>query len=184
LQASAKTSAWFAAGFAFPTGKGQQRMDSPGILDTASEPVEPPADRIEREIRAIASNLEDDRWATESYLSLEEGVDIFLDEDDDEALLETIEDMEEILEKAYHPYREAQVVDSEITAESAATHKLLMEGIESWISALEMLREEDSGDETDWSGALARAEHGNRLLVAVQVYNAQLQAQLAMLRDS
>lgn len=158
-------------------------MDGPGILDDAAEATEPPADLIEREIRAIAAGLEEEKWATESYLALEEGVDALLDDDDDEALLETLEDMEEILERAYRPYREAQVVDSEITAESAATHKLLMEGIESWISALEMLRqEEDTSVESDWTGALAQAEHGNRLLVAVQVYNAQLQAQLASLR--
>lgn len=158
-------------------------MDNPGIPDT-SEPVEPPALRIEREIRVIADELEEEKWATESYLTLEECVDILLDEDDDEPLLQALEEMEELLEKAYRPYREARVVDSEITAESAAAHRVLMEGIESWMTALEMIRQEDDPEEeTDWSGALARAEYGNRLLVAVQVFNARLQAELAALRE-
>lgn len=161
-------------------------MESPGILDDAAgHSAKPAADLIELEIRAIAAGLEDEKWATESYLALEEGVDAFLDDDDEEALVETLEDMEEILERAYRPYRETEVVDSEVAAESVAAHKLLMEGIESWISALEMLRQEEDVDkDSDWTGALAQAEHGNRLLIAVQVYNAQLQAQLSSLRKT
>lgn len=145
------------------------------LTPTDREPVEL---RMERELRVLAGKLTEQQWCTESYLTLEQGVDAYLDEGDDGPLLDALETMSEVIEQAYRPYREATVLDSEVTAESYVGHVLLREGIEHWLCALELLREEDDSGDTDWSEALGEAELGNRLLVAVQFFNEKIQRAL------
>lgn len=138
------------------------------------------AEALEDEYRRLAENLPDGEWCTENYVLVENGVDIYLDEGDDGPLLEALDTMSLVLESAYRPYREARIVDSEVSAESYVGHKLLQEGVECWLTALEMLRqEEDCPEESGWSDALRKAEEGNRLLIAVQRLNAQVQVEAA-----
>jgi hypothetical protein len=142
--------------------------------------VESAASLLERQYRELASQLAESQWRTDTYRRVESALDRYLEDGDEEPLLDALDAMEEILEKAYRPYREAPVLPSEVSAESYVGHRLLQEGIESWFSALEMLREEEDPErETDWAGALKLAEQGNRLLIAVQRLNAQVQAEAA-----
>jgi hypothetical protein len=70
-------------------------------------------------------------------------------------------------------------VNSEVTSESVLGHKLLSEGLQSWLTALDMIRaalEEDV--ETDWQQVLDAAQEGNRLLIVVQKFSQRLQSQV------
>lgn len=73
---------------------------------------------------------------------------------------------EEAVMDAWEGYDRGPILDDEVTAESVLGHKLLREGAEAWLDALEMLRE--SLGQADRQAILARAEQGQRLLVALQ----------------
>lgn len=65
-------------------------------------------------------------------------------------------------------YESSDVLPQEVTSESILGHEFLSQGLEEWLSALAELR--DSLDtQVDRASVLARAEAGQRLLVAVQV---------------
>jgi hypothetical protein len=60
--------------------------------------------------------------------------------------------------------------------ESVVVHKLLLEGMENWKASLEAVKEDE---DPDWDWVLATAEQGNRLLVAVQIFEERVQRALS-----
>lgn len=130
--------------------------------------VVPPEVVLEHELREIAGGIARERWATESFLKLEEAVRGYLDGGDEEPLWEVVEMMEAAVENSARGYSETDILAKEITLESQVVHKLLCEGMERWQLALDQLRHEDV--EPDLDQMLIDAEAGNRLLVAVQIY--------------
>lgn len=127
---------------------------------------------LEKELRKLASDLDEEEWCTHAYLAFERGVEAF-ENGDSAPLSKVIKDMELTLEQAWEPYYQAPIMDYEIKAESVVGHLLLKEGVQEWYSALELARLAAKGKE-DWDEALAAAEYANRLLVAVQKFEARL----------
>ena len=76
-----------------------------------------------------------------------------------------LEQTEATILAAWEGYDATTVLEDEVTAESVLGHQLLREGAESWLDALEMLRE--GLGQSDREAVLERAEEGQRLLVAL-----------------
>ena len=72
-------------------------------------------------------------------------------------------------------YEESDIWESEITAESVLGHRLLQEGVEAWLSALCTFRTGLDRGRIDHQAVLKEAEMGQRLLVAVQLREAESQ---------
>lgn len=130
-----------------------------------------PAVVLEAELREIAAGIAEEQWNTESYQEFSEAVTVFLEGGSEEPLWAVVEKMDEILEQSRQRYCATDVLPKEITTESAVAHKILLDGIANWVEALEQVRDGDP----DWDEVLAYAETGNRLLVAVQIFNQRLQ---------
>ena len=116
----------------------------------------PEAVEIEQEFRQIARSLPDEVWQTPQYLELAEAFDCW----DDESLCVYLDNRYQAIRTAWDEYRVTPVVPAEVTAETYVGHRLLGEGLQAWLGALER----DPGAE-----ALAEAEWGTRLLIAVQM---------------
>ncbi len=141
-------------------------------------PGESAVEVLERQTRELADNLGDDQWRTSSFLDLEKSVEAYLDGGEETSLLDALDEMTDRLEQSYKPYRESTILNSELSTESYVGHKLLKAGMEHWLMAIEILSQEESVDEElACREALTQAEQGNRLLIAVQMLNAQVQAQ-------
>ena len=156
----------------------QQHLDSfrQEFLYDTELPL-PPQVVLENELREIACGIARSRWCTETYENLEKAIDRFLDGGDEEGLWTEVDTIDEILERVSQSYKQTAILPKEVTMESMVTHQLLCQGIEEWKSALELLR--DGEEEPDWTAVLKRAETGNRLLVAVQIYHQRLQSALS-----
>ena len=128
--------------------------------------------RVASEIRLIASSLPEFEWLTSSYQEALDACDDF-DDGDTESLFEWTGEFSDKLEESWHRYTGLSVVSSEVTAETAVSHALLLEGIQGWYDAVDMLVQAADGDQ-DFEPALDRAEEANRLLVAVQKYSDRL----------
>lgn len=142
-----------------------------------SDLPDPPHVVLENELREIASGISRDRWSTETYQNFEAAIDRFLDGADEEVLWSQVDAIEDLLDRVQSSYQQTSILPKEVTMESKVTHQLLFEGIEEWREALTMLRDDQEG-EIDWNAVLLRAETGNRLLVAVQIYHQRLQSAL------
>lgn len=136
-------------------------------------PDSKPGPSLEDELRAIADDLEEEEWCTGSYLKLEAGVDAFED-GDEEALHQTLQGLEAVIQQAWEGYAAISIAQSEITAESVAGHGLLQEGVQEWFAAIDCARAA-ARDEADWDDALEMAENANRLLAAVTKFSARQQ---------
>jgi len=88
-------------------------------------------------------------------------------EGDQAGFLATVEKMRARLVEAWVPYVETPVLDAEVTAETVVGHRLLQDGIEGWLHALDQMERAENG-EMSFDDALATAEKANRLLVATQ----------------
>ena len=159
-----------------PTGK---LVDFYQRFDPAfRSPLECSAGELDAELRELAEQLPERDWCTSSYLKVEHGIQSYLDGEDG-PLQSALREMETIIEAAWEPYAQSSVVNSEVTSESVLGHKLLSEGLQSWLTALDMIRaalEEDV--ETDWQQVLDAAPEGNRLLIVVQKFSQRLQSQV------
>jgi hypothetical protein len=102
--------------------------------------------QLEEELRALAVALPDHLWSEGSYQRFHSDEDGFA-----EAMLQYLDELEAC-------YGEMPVCEHEITLESAVSHRLLLEGFDAWREALH-------------TGDSAWAEHGSRLLVAVQCFS-------------
>jgi hypothetical protein len=134
---------------------------------------------LEQELREIAAGIARERWVTESYLQLQNAVEAYLDGGDEDQLWQVVNELEKILEESQTDYESSRVLPREITTESAVAHRLLIEGMELWREALTLLQDGDPEVEPDWEGILHTSELGNRLLVAVQIFNSRLQSALS-----
>lgn len=138
--------------------------------------MEQPLEEIlEQELREIAAGIAEERWCTESYKNLESAIDQFLDGGEEENLWDFLDELEASLERSSESYQQTDILAKEVTVESLVLHKLLLEGIEQWQSAVAVIRQGDPECEPEWAEMLARAQEGNRLLVAVQIYYGRLQ---------
>lgn len=145
-------------------------------FDNDPSTYEPPEAVLEQELREIAEGIGPERWSTETYQNLENALQLFLDGGEEEGLWEVVDGIDALMESTYQAYAQTAVLPKEVTLESAVAHKLLCEGMGWWKEALESLREEE---EPDWSAVLHMAENGNRLLIAVQIFNERVQRALS-----
>lgn len=135
---------------------------------------------LEQELREIADGIEKERWTSETYQRFEVAIESYLDGGDEDRFWDVMDDIENLLEKVHESYQTTDIMAREVTAESLVVHQLLLEAMGSWKEAFLLLREESPNEEEpDWSAILARAEMGNRLMVAVQIFNGRLQNMLA-----
>lgn len=127
---------------------------------------------LEEEFRQLAEELPEEQWRTSHYLELIRQ----LDESDEPQLLDFLERRRSQLLQSLQGYRQNQVMDQEVTAETVAGHRLLEEGIQGWLQGVEMLMEAIPSD-GDCEPALERIEESNRLLVSVQRLHQRVAAQ-------
>lgn len=133
----------------------------------------PPEAILESELREIATGIDEKRWATDSYQSLQKAITQFLEGGEENEFWAVIDSLEERLEEVEGSYLKTTIVPREVTTESTVCHNLLREGFQLWGEALSLIGE--SEDEPDWDHVLELAEQGNRLLVSVQIFNERLQ---------
>ena len=145
-------------------------------FDNDPSTYEAPEVVLEQELREIAEGIGPERWSTETYQNLEKAVDFFLDGGAEDSLWEVVDGIDALMESTFQAYAQTDVLPKEVTLESAVVHKLLCEGMGWWKEALETLREDE---EPDWSSVLQMAENGNRLLIAVQIFNERVQRALS-----
>lgn len=134
-----------------------------------------PGQRMTSELLELARGLPDSEWRTEHYLRFEQSIDRFLEDDDEEALIQFLNEMAGVVDQVLESYGQAQVLPKEVTVESTVTHQMLVSGAELWNQALEEAYRALELEEADWDQILAPAEEGNRRLVAVQVYSERLE---------
>lgn len=142
-----------------------EALDDPGLAEEA----------LDSELRDIADGISDERWATGTYRDLEQAIDKLLAGGDEEEFWTSIDTIEDLIQGVTDAYEGTTIVSDEVTLESFVTHHLWCEGVDEWLGALALLRDE-SVDEPDWDFILQKAEHGNRLLVAIQIYNQRVQS--------
>ena len=145
-------------------------------FDNDPSTFEAPEAVLEQELREIAEGMGPERWSSETYQNLERAVDLFLEGGEEDSLWEVVDGIDALLESTFQSYAQTKVLPKEVTLESAVVHKLLCEGIDWWREALESVREEE---DPDWSSVLKMAETGNRLLIAVQIFNERVQRALS-----
>ncbi len=75
------------------------------------------------------------------------------------------------IETAWEEYMQRPLAPTEVTAESVAGHRLLVEGLAAWMEGLELARLDPLSDE-----AVERAAQGSRLLFTLQSFSRQLSA--------
>lgn len=145
-------------------------------FDNDPETFEAPEQVLEQELREIAAGIARERWCTESYEKLENAVNAFLDGGEEDEFWEVVDGLASSIDAAHAEYCRTQILPKEVTLESAVVHKLLCEGIEDWKAALDSLREDE---EPDWEWLMQTTEHGNRLLVAVQIFEERVRNALS-----
>lgn len=84
-----------------------------------------------------------------------------------------VDAVEEHFLNIWDGYEDSDIWASEITAESVLGHLLLREGVEAWLSALCHFRTGLKKGQLDQCLVLEEAEFGQRLLVAVQLREAE-----------
>lgn len=144
-------------------------------FDNDPSTYEPPEIVLEQELREIAAGIAKERWCTETFQKFHDAVNAVLDGGDEDAFWDVVDGIEALIDNSHKSYSETHILPKERTLESAVVHKLLIEGMEDWKAALQAIREDE---DPDWEWILATAEHGNRLLVAVQIFNQRVQSAL------
>ena len=136
----------------------------------------PAVELLEEELREIAAGIAKERWTSETYSRFESAVDAFHEGGEESDLWEVVEDIERLLVSVTEHYQNTDILAHEVTAESLVVHRLLTEALQSWGSALALIQGEE---EPDWDEILAFAEQGNRLMVAVQIFQGRLKNALS-----
>jgi hypothetical protein len=116
---------------------------------------------LEHELRTRAATLNEHDWKTQAVWQLSDA--LWTGQAHYYA-----REMWERLDSVEDGYASFLVCPQEVTCESVVGHRLLLEGLDAWREALEMLEQRPAG-------ALKMAEYGNRILVTVQRYASQLQ---------
>lgn len=86
-----------------------------------------------------------------------------------------VDSVEEHFLAIWDSYEESDIWESEITSESVLGHRLLQEGVEAWLSALCTFRTALDRGRIVPQAVLEDAEIGQRLLIAVQLREAETQ---------
>ena len=141
------------------------RMETQGLIKSTPE-------EIEEELRVTAADLYGDSWQTPLWDLVCEAVEhAQLDEwEDFEEILDQVEDD---IESSWQHYSELKIGEEEVTQETIIGHRLLLEGLQTWLDAVSQLFEAAEGKES-WETGLESAEWGNRLLVTSEIYARRL----------
>ena len=145
-------------------------------FDNDPDTFEPPEAVLEQELREIAEGIAYERWSTETFENLASAVKTFLDGGPEDSFWDVVEGIDSLIDASYNTYSETHILPKERTLESVVVHKLLLEGMENWKASLESVKEDE---DPDWDWVLATAEQGNRLLVAVQIFEERVQRALS-----
>jgi len=129
---------------------------------------------LEQEFRLLARSFDRSQWLSRSYQRLVKALQDW-EQGHAQPLLEYLDPKRQLLEEAWARYERTPVLSSEITAETIVGHRLLQESIELWMQALDLV-EQATETGQPFSEALALAEQGNRLLVAVERLNDRTQS--------
>jgi hypothetical protein len=121
---------------------------------------------LERKVREVAQQLEGLDWQVGAFCVLQEALQAHHSQGPD-ALFAVVQELDELLLSAWEPYRETTVTEAEVTAETVVGHRVLKDGFDCWFQALDEV-ELAVSESHGFENALALAEEGNRLLVAVQ----------------
>lgn len=115
---------------------------------------------LEQLLLARAGELPEPRWRNPLFDSLVEARDL------ERFVVET----EELIDLLWEVYSGTPVVEGEVTTESVVGHRLLRDGMQGWLDALELAARGDR------EGALAAAEDASRLLAVLQQFSFELKA--------
>lgn len=130
---------------------GQLRQECAGRLEE-SDPGAP----HEAHLRQLAEQLTEEQLHTtrlQTLLSWRK---------DPEAIKIGLGQLEQEIQAAWESYAATPVAGTEVTVEAVVGHRLLLEGLQDWLTALEEVR---AGN---FDLALALARQGNRILLALQ----------------
>ena len=133
---------------------------------------------LEGEFRQLAESLPAHDWKTSAYTEVTDRLTQFESDDDGDGLLDFLEDRQQKLELALSSYAKTPLLPQEVTFETVVGHRLLSEGMQNWLAGINLLIESAQSG-TSWEVGLLQAEHGNRLLIAVQRLNQRVGAQIA-----
>ncbi len=132
---------------------------------------------LESEFRSIAGALHEEVWCTATYLELEAAFEDFDGDGDELRLLDYLEVRRERIHQVLDSYASQTLVSDEVTLESVVGHRLLTEGLQSWLAALDLAEVNLQQREASWEGPLEAAERGNRLLLATQKLHLRVASQ-------
>lgn len=125
----------------------------------------PPADdelddveRLDRDYRALAASYKPEQWRSKFYLDLKR----HLAESDDEELLDCVDALRARITQVWRKYAADYESIPTRSAETEVGHRLMKDGYEGWMKALDLVETEAEDDEI-----LLAAESAVRLLVAV-----------------
>lgn len=122
--------------------------------------------RVEKRWREKARNLTTEQLRSTNFDDLHKALDAA--EHSPDLVEDWIDHTEVELLALWESYESSDVLATEVTIESILGHEFLSAGLEEWLTALAELRESLQG-QLHRASILARAEAGQRLLVAIQV---------------
>jgi hypothetical protein len=128
--------------------------------------MSPPRKSLEERWRLRARTLPPKQWQTDAWFDLVEGVQM-RDEGDLESIREWYREALRSFEKLSLRCRQAEAPPAVPKCEADLAQLFLQQGAEDWLEALKMLRAARPAQEV-----LAKAEQGQRLLIAVQMLEA------------
>ncbi len=108
-------------------------------------------------MKELVDRLAEEDWRTELFQDFESALDQGGDPLQDFCERTSIQ-----FENAWERYTRQQILESEVTVESAVGHQLLRGGIDHWFRALDRACQGRSEEALDY------AEQANRMLVALQ----------------
>lgn len=114
--------------------------------------------RLERDYRAMAAAYRPEQWRSKFYLDLEH----HLAESDEEELLDCVDTLRARITAVWERYSAEYASISTRSAETEVGHRLMKDGYDGWMRALDMVDSEAGEEEI-----LLEAEAAVRLLVAV-----------------
>jgi hypothetical protein len=142
---------------------------------TAFRPDEP-SEALLWDLQEKAAGLSERAWHTPLYIRFVSAVDALLGgATAEEEFLAELEAMDALIAQADSSYEDTSVLPKEVTVESSATDLLLRQGVTEWRTTLREAHESQALEDHDWDLSLLQAERANRLLMALQYYNVELQ---------
>lgn len=134
------------------------------------KPRETSLEAVEKQIEALAENLEPEQFATVRLTRLER----ILNQAEEEWTPELESELQEVeaqVRQAWSDYSKTEVKPDEVSAESVGGHRFLEEGFQNWFEAFELTRR------GEFDEAWEAANEGNRLMMAVSIWSDSLRVQ-------